>query len=192
MCNPGSLDSGTGMSQASPQCFPFHPFPFLMSQGPAVQRADGRLGDRQCWPAWAARKHRAEIISLQSCWRNSCEILQPSQPGGLAEVKSVTDRFLLPTEVKFVTNHLLLETGQASLVSVHVSPLAVNRTNCNWAFSASKGNTGPMYLETATAQLFPKAQEHSCCCDQERVSFHTLLSTFKGWEHFKNKAKLCI
>lgn len=50
----------------------------------------------------------------------------------------------------------------------------------------------PCTWTTAKAQLFPKAKEHSCCCDQECVSFHTLLSAFKVWEYFKNKAKLCI
>lgn len=45
----------------------------------------------------------------------------------------------------------------------------------------------PCTWTTAKAQLFPKAKEHSCCCDQNCVSFHTLHCAFKVWKYLKTK-----
>lgn len=63
--------------------------------------------------------------------------------------------------MKSVTNDLLLVTSQATLVSLHVPPLAVTRTNCNWPFSASKVNPHPMYLDNCKSTAVSKVKEHS-------------------------------
>lgn len=70
--------------------------------------------------------------NTQQKWFHFNHVKLNSKPGGCTEVQSVT-------------NDLLLVTNQATLVSLHVAP---NRTNWIWPFSASKDNSGPMYLDS--------------------------------------------